>query len=376
MLQLDPSLSTRCDWTTLLDETTAMSVKHLLHLSNSLDIHEIRIEGRPLDATKQLGKPSIFFGYDDTYVGVEALALQYYQNEGQWLGFHCEGMLLRTFFGLLMYDCLFFKEVKDVFITPFQDAPLDLSTEIFYEQRRTFIDTRLSFLKYLSSVELYEEIVYSVHRTYGFTIRGVVWSILQLFRQSEKTDETSFLSLMHSFAALCDMDITLLERKEKPSEDGSSLPSPRLPFDGKLKVDACTTSQVRRDLSYYESSAFYAHFLGFIGVSIGSAVLSDCLKLLCVNYVYWQSGLPDLFLIRRIPSSASFSAEKHTTAKREHCLTNLESLFVEVKGPRDHLSEKQRWWLAEIKNSGGAVEVCRVKEEMLDALKKKKAIRE
>ena len=40
-----------------------------------------------------------------------------------------------TLFGLLLWDVLF-AEVPDVFRHPFQSAPLDLSTPLFYPARK------------------------------------------------------------------------------------------------------------------------------------------------------------------------------------------------------------------------------------------------
>ncbi len=39
-----------------------------------------------------------------------------------------------------------------------------------------------------------------------------------------------------------------------------------------------------------------------------------------------------------------------------------EARFVEVKGPRDRLSDKQRAWLAMLSDAGLDVDVCYVKE--------------
>lgn len=53
---------------------------------------------------------------------------------GGWEGFHDEGAVLRSLFSLLMWEILF-TSLPDVFISPFQDAPLDLFFPSFYESR-------------------------------------------------------------------------------------------------------------------------------------------------------------------------------------------------------------------------------------------------
>lgn len=41
-----------------------------------------------------------------------------------------------------------------------------------------------------------------------------------------------------------------------------------------------------------------------------------------------------------------------------------EAKVVEVKGPRDRLSEQQRAWIAVLLNAGLSVEVCKVLENL------------
>ena len=50
-------------------------------------------------------------------VSVEELALQHFRSEegGGWRGWHCEGGVWTTLFGLLCWDILFSSGVDDVF---------------------------------------------------------------------------------------------------------------------------------------------------------------------------------------------------------------------------------------------------------------------
>lgn len=61
-------------------------------------------------------------------------------------GVHAEGGIWSTLFGLLMWDVLF-SPVPDVFRTPFQTAPLDLSCPSFYPARRQVIEDTLSRIR-------------------------------------------------------------------------------------------------------------------------------------------------------------------------------------------------------------------------------------
>lgn len=49
-------------------------------------------------------------------------------------GWHCEGSVLRSLFGLLLWEEIF-SDQPDVFLTPYQDAPLDLCFPSFFRSR-------------------------------------------------------------------------------------------------------------------------------------------------------------------------------------------------------------------------------------------------
>lgn len=72
---------------------------------------------------------------------------------GGWGGWHCEGSPLRGLFNLLMWDCLY-STVPNVFVNPYQEAPLDLSTPAFYSNRKSIVDERVSAIAAASQDEL------------------------------------------------------------------------------------------------------------------------------------------------------------------------------------------------------------------------------
>ena len=76
---------------------------------------------------------------------------------------------------------------------------------------------------------------------------------------------------------------------------------------------------------------------------VGGICLASLCKLLAQDYRSWSSGMPDLLLWR-------FHGEYSGEAK-----------LVEVKGPRDRLSEQQRAWLLLLLDYGFTIEVCKVK---------------
>lgn len=79
---------------------------------------------------------------DTTIVSVEAMCLSRYRALG-WRGYHTEGGVLRTLFGLLFYDILFLY-LPNVFQTPYQTCPLDLHTDAFFPSRISEINARLA----------------------------------------------------------------------------------------------------------------------------------------------------------------------------------------------------------------------------------------
>ncbi|KAJ1308730.1 hypothetical protein OPQ81_004421 [Rhizoctonia solani] len=78
-------------------------------------------------------------------VNVETFALEYYAIHG-FKGFHSEGAIVSTLFGLLFWDILF-APIPGAFETPYQSAPLDLAHDSFFGSREEIINARLEELR-------------------------------------------------------------------------------------------------------------------------------------------------------------------------------------------------------------------------------------
>ncbi|XP_062228200.1 fanconi-associated nuclease 1 homolog isoform X3 [Phragmites australis] len=76
---------------------------------------------------------------------------------------------------------------------------------------------------------------------------------------------------------------------------------------------------------------------------IGGRRLASLLRHLAIDYRSWSSGMPDLLLWRFLDERGVGEAK-----------------LVEVKGPRDQLSEQQRAWILVLMDFGFDVEVCKV----------------
>ena len=121
-------------------------------------------------------------------------------DNGGWQGWHCEGSIFKTLFGLLMWDVLFACPMCNnnsctastnnsngpkacnastycVFVTPFQDAPLDLGHRSFYRTRRVAIQKRITQIASFSTQQLITELGVVYRKHYGENCRGVHWGV-------------------------------------------------------------------------------------------------------------------------------------------------------------------------------------------------------
>lgn len=92
------------------------------------------------------------------YFDVENLALRYYSTHEKLNGMHCENSLGKQFFGLMMWDVVFYDKVPYVFQSPFQAVPLDFGTKDFYLQRAEIIEARLCQIAEMTGEQLAGEI--------------------------------------------------------------------------------------------------------------------------------------------------------------------------------------------------------------------------
>lgn len=263
-------------------------------------IKEVYVRGRPLNSAT--GAKSIFYGYDGQQCSVEQLALQYYSGEqgGCWQGVHSEGGIWMTYFGLLMWDVLF-ADVPDVFQTSFQTAPLDLRTDFFYPSRESLIETQLSNI-HMGEANKILSASWEAH--FGTSCQGVNW------------DRHSLVELQ--------------------------------------TIASC----------------------------IGGPALAAICRLLAEDYGSWAAGMPDLLLWRTSSDEKDLPCRNcgHSLSyggSSEPCsccfqdaVNNIgttdsrgEAKLVEVKGPRDRLSEQQRAWILVLIDAGLCVEVCKINEQ-------------
>lgn len=72
--------------------------------------------------------------------------MQHYQQNELYDGSHNEGGIVRMLFGLFFWEVMF-ADVEDVFQSPYQTYPLDLSTSWFVKNRKQWIEDLLKQIK-------------------------------------------------------------------------------------------------------------------------------------------------------------------------------------------------------------------------------------
>jgi hypothetical protein len=107
-------------------------------------------------SSRDVGVKSKFIGLSEKSmcIGVEELALEWFKAHSRWNGAHDEGGAVRFVWCLLFWECAIYAPVADVFQTPFQTAPWDLSTEAFYPSRKEAIDARLAEIRAMAPATL------------------------------------------------------------------------------------------------------------------------------------------------------------------------------------------------------------------------------
>ncbi|KAI0780638.1 hypothetical protein BD413DRAFT_619127 [Trametes elegans] len=122
---------------------------------------------------EKIGGKSVWRGRDGEEVSVEMLALQHYEDQFGCKGFHCEGRIVTTLFGLLFWDVLF-APVPGAFETPYQAAPLDLAEDTFYYARQALADARRAEIEAGRAPEILEA-AHAAHE--GVMCVGVRWDL-------------------------------------------------------------------------------------------------------------------------------------------------------------------------------------------------------
>ncbi|GMF40930.1 unnamed protein product [Phytophthora fragariaefolia] len=325
------------------------------------------IVGRPLN--RQMGEKSRFVGYDDEPCTVEQLVLQYYRDYhadevigdkteiGGWYGIHSEGSVLKNLFGILMWDVLY-ASISNVFQTPFQSAPLDFGyATVFYKSRRDLIERRIAQVKDEWSLEeLLTEFVTRWCSEYGKVTRFVGWpsddvaSLKYHMLTIAAIGRKQLANLLHYMATSKEFhqaqnglpDLLLLKIElPRPENDPVSV-SPTWPNDTHGCLNIHEFCGMDEQLNMNEK------------VQLSTVSLDDEL----VKPTDKRLDLQPLKHVLQLLNGSSYIARLK---------------LVEVKGPRDRLSDKQLLWLQVLNEEIGLdSSVMHVEEPEKHAKRKKK----
>lgn len=111
------------------------------------------------------------------YGTVESFALFYYKGEGYPKGIHCEGAFPITLFGTLFWDEIYNMSIPGAYVSSYQDAPLDLYSSEFYENRKERIDMKIQIIRTFDSETLSRHLKheYDLYREYTSLCQGTLF---------------------------------------------------------------------------------------------------------------------------------------------------------------------------------------------------------
>lgn len=308
-------------------DTAEASVSMLL---KDYEYPKEHIVGRPLN--RQTAEKSRFIGYDDEPCTVEQLVLQFYHSQrksdeqpsasssgkmrGGWYGVHCEGRVIGNIFGLCMWDVLY-ASVPDVFQTRYQSAPLDFGyADAFYESRRELIDASLKKLEAEWSMEqILDALETTWRREYGKVSRFVSWP------------DESYLPLHFHQLVVLAMGQQSLARLMR-----YMLTSPEY---HRAQNGLPDLLMVRVEPTASETSS------GLIVDENGCLDVYALCKMTCELNL---NGKPEETAVARLAVVEEDEPRKLLDRFKLDEWT-LKLKLVEVKGPRDRLSDKQLMWL-------------------------------
>lgn len=100
------------------------------------------------------------------------------------LGVHAEGSLISSLFGILFWDVIYDHFVPDVFVSKYQEMPLDLQSSDFYRHREAAIEKRLSEMEKWDGVEA-QVFVQGMWEQHVGKLSVVSWNIFRDMQQAQ-----------------------------------------------------------------------------------------------------------------------------------------------------------------------------------------------
>ncbi|KAG0367820.1 hypothetical protein BGZ54_003195 [Gamsiella multidivaricata] len=293
---------------------------------------------------------------DGSECSVEELALSYYGTLG-YRGYHSENSILSTLFGLLLWDILFSPQ-PGVFETSFQSEPLDLRTDAFFLQRQDMImerieniakskildESEVSFKTTVESAAIRKEIM--EHESLEHEAEGEDEPLVNQRRQNRPDPRPADQELMNNILFEEEINQELNQAEEDPESRRAE--EARKEFLARKRKECFYLNLLQKHDDLYREKKVFCVGVNWmfskeellqIAECIGGDALSEICKTLAQEYSKRCSGMPDL---------CCWDYNKKLVK------------FVEVKGPADRLSSKQRVWIDLLTSLGIDIELCLV----------------
>ncbi|KAK5361759.1 hypothetical protein LTR20_009339 [Exophiala xenobiotica] len=300
------------------------------------------------------GSKTIWLDTLDTneHVSVEAMCLSHYRHILGYKGYHSEGGILRTIFGLLFYDILFFNPyIPNVFQTAYQTCPLDLHTDSFFSSRMPEILGRVNQISNGEAVELVRQ-VWDENCERKTCIVGVRWDAF---------DRDDLLELVGCWDGQA-LGVVMLVMAQEYQSRGGGVPDLVLwkttkpktktlddPMGEQRNDDDPDLDQGRGGVKQED------HALLQRGDAIGGDVGHGHVR---GNELQLQLG--NSFKGNRNGDGDGKGHGHGCDDGPENGNANAkgEVVFVEVKSANDRLSDTQRLWISVLLGAGVKVELC------------------
>eukprot|EP01038_Epipyxis_sp_PR26KG_P008466 gene8466-11448_t len=279
---------------------------------------------------------------------------------GGWQGWHCEGSIFRTLYGIFFWDILFMPQ-ENSFLCPYQDCALDLTHSSFYRKREEAIARRLHDIRNFTMKDIYETIESCYRLRYNQSCRMISWkhklAVVQLcalclganalssiftafginYRLFSSGAPDLFLIRIRSNDAInnCCRDWVDLDKILGLNwREGFGSISDKFDDDNDLIMPTKRSATLMEDENV-ELSNNSLETENSISLTSASTTIFDCVDQ-SLNVEFASNGTV---------SSYAFDV-----------------MCIEVKGPTDHLSEKQSLWL-HVLSSVISAYVCNIKEK-------------
>lgn len=283
---------------------------------------------------------------------------------GHWQGWHAESSIINTLFSIVMFEVLFNlsdenekdsipinTDLSGVFLCPFQDKPLDLSYPSFYNRREERIHRHLEWIASLNHDQLRSFLGQQFRKYYRCQCRGLNWKF-------------SLATLQLIAACLGGLALSAICRAMSVAHRHfqSGFPDLFLVRIKKIKFeDPCEQSFVPLEDILGDTWQSLLH----VDCKEEQGVQEEVFNEKNEDRSIEDDGIPSDNKIPLKKSNIFDCSQEDLQLPEENIYRyEFECRILEVKGPTDHLSDKQVIWLCVLASARVNSFVARVCEKM------------